>query len=163
MIVSGHTDDEVEAMDYYLDSLLHLPNMTVVGCQEDEGRMVLKLECLNETISCPHCGRTLDTINQTEVVLIRDLPVFGQRVYLQVPRRQFHCGDCQKFWTERLPFMSWRHHHTTRYEQAIYEQVKQTSLEAVSRTEGLGPAEVKTIFEQQAALSIKKSRACPNG
>lgn len=45
-----------------------------------------------------------------------------------------------------------------RYEQAIYEQVKQTSLEAVSRTEELGLAEVKTIFEQQAALSIKKSR-----
>jgi hypothetical protein len=49
-----------------------------------------------------------------------------------------------------------------RYEQAIYEQVKQTSLEAVSRTEGLGPAEVKTIFEQQAGVSIKKSIACPN-
>jgi transposase len=150
-------------MDFYLDNLLHLPNMTVVGCQEVEGSMVLKLECLNETITCPHCGRTLDTINQTERVLIRDLPVFGQRVYLQVPRRQFHCGDCQKFCSERLPFMAWRHHHTQRYEQTVYEQVKQTSLEVVSRAEGLGSSEVKTIFEQQAALAIKKSSPCPNG
>lgn len=149
-------------MDFYLDNLLHLPNMTVVGYHEVEGSIVLKLECLNETISCPHCGRTLDIINQTEFVLIRDLPVFGQRVYLQVPRRQFHCGDCQKYSTERLPFISWRHHHTQRYEEAIYEQVKQTSLEAVSRAEGLGPAEVKTIFEHQAAGSIKKSSTCLN-
>ena len=149
-------------MDFYLDHLLHLPNMTVVGCQAVEGSMVLQLECLNDTMSCPHCGRTLDTINQREAVLIRDLPVFGQQAYLQVPRRQFHCGDCQKFCTERLPFMAWRHHHTLRYEQAIYEQVKQTSLEAVSRAEGLGAAEVKTIFEQQAAGSIKKPSAFPN-
>jgi transposase len=149
-------------MDFYLDNLLHLPNMTVVGCQAIEGSMVLKLACLNESIPCPHCGRPLETINQTETVLIRDLPVFGQPVYLQVPRRQFHCGDCEKFCTERLPFMSWRHHYTTRYEQAIYEHVKQTSLEAVSRTEGLGAGTVKTIFERQAALSIKKLRACPS-
>ena len=46
MIVSGHTTREVEAMDFYLDNLLHLPNMTVVGCQEVEASMVLKLECL---------------------------------------------------------------------------------------------------------------------
>jgi transposase len=161
-MVLGDTSGEVESMDFYLDNLLHLPNMTVVGCQDVEGSIVLKLACLNETILCSHCGRTLDMINQTEMVLIRDLPVFGQRVYLQVPRRQFHCGFCQKFCTERLPFMSWRHHHTIRYEQAIYDQVKQTSLEAVSRAEGLGTAAVKTIFEEQAGVSIKKSIGCPN-
>ena len=149
-------------MDFYLDKLLNLPNISIVGCSEVEGNIVLKLACLNEAISCRHCGRLLETINQIESVLIRDLPVFGKAVYLQVPRRQFHCGVCQKYCSERLPFMDWRHRHTRRYEAAIYEQVKQTSIEAVSRAEELSPTEVKTIFEQQAALSIKKSRLCPN-
>ena len=119
-------------MDIYLDTLLHLPHITVDGCNEVDGAVFLKLKCLNETISCQHCGETVERINQAEVVLIRDLPVFGKPVYLQVPRRQFHCLSCQRFCTERLEFVAWRHHQTQRYEQAIYEQVKQSSLERMS-------------------------------
>ena len=37
MIVSGHTAGEFEAMDFYLDHLLHLPNMTVVGSRRQYG------------------------------------------------------------------------------------------------------------------------------
>ena len=74
-------------MEFYLDTLLHLPYITVEGCNEVDGAVFLKLKCLNETINCPHCGATLDRINQEESVLIRDLPVFGKPVYLKVPRR----------------------------------------------------------------------------
>ena len=149
-------------MDFYLDTLLHLPYITVDGCHEVDGTIFLKLKCLNETLQCPHCGATVERINQSEMMLIRDLPVFGKRVYLQVPRRQFHCLSCGKFCTERLTFVSWRHHQTQRYEQAIYEQVKQSSLEAVSRNEGLGIATVRAIFEEQAQRALKKLNDCPN-
>jgi transposase len=150
-------------MDFYLDSLLHLPYVTVDSFKEVEGTAVLKLKFLNETIACPDCHATLDDIHQVEVVLIRDLPVFGKPVYLQVPRRQFHCAACQRFWTERLEFVSGQHHFTQRYAQAVYEQVKQTSIEAVSRAEGVSASTVRAMFEQQAANRIKKSSACPVG
>lgn len=150
-------------MDIYLDTLLHLPYMTVDSCREVDGTVFLKLNCLNQTIICPECGAELEQINQREEVLIRDLPVFGKPVYLQVPRRQFHCLACQKFRTERLEFVRWRHHQTRRYEQAVYEQVKQSSLEEVSRREGLGVATVRAIFDAYAAGSIKKSNSYPNG
>lgn len=150
-------------MDIYLDTLLHLPYMTVESCREVDGTALLKLKCLNETIQCPHCGATLERINQTEVVLVRDLPVFGKPVYLQVPHRQFHCLSCQKFCTESFDFVSWRHHYTQRYERAIYQQVNQSSLEEVSRVEGLGIATVRAIFEEQANATIKKLRNSRNG
>lgn len=89
--------------------------------------------------------------------------MFGKPVYLQVPRRQFHCLGCQKFRTERLEFVAWRHHHTGRYEQTIYEQVKQSSLEEVSRREGLGVATVRAIFNDYAAEAIKKPSPCLGG
>jgi hypothetical protein len=41
-------------MDFHLDSLLNLPNVTVFSCQQQEGFMILKLELLNEGINCPH-------------------------------------------------------------------------------------------------------------
>ncbi len=150
-------------MDIYLDILLDFRYITVVGCREVDGKAILKLRCLNESIQCPHCGVTLEKINQTEEMLVRDLPVFGKPVYLQVPRRQFHCLSCQKFCTERLEFVSPKHHHTKRYEQSIYEQVKQSSLEEVSRVEGIGIATVRAIFEEQANTTIKKLRNYRNG
>ena len=150
-------------MDIYLDILLDLRYITVVGCREVDGKAILKLQCLNETIQCPHCGATLEQINQTEEMLVRDLPVFGKPVYLQVPRRQFHCLSCQKFCTERLGFISPKHHCTKRYERSIYEQVKQSSLEEVSRVEEIGVATVRAIFEEQANATIKKLRNYRNG
>ncbi len=150
-------------MDIYLDTLIHLPYITVDGCREVDGTVFLKLKCLNDTINCPECGARLDRINQTEEILVRDLPVFGKPVYLQVPRRQFHCLGCQKFRTERLEFVAWRHHHTRRYEQTIYEQVKQSRLEEVSRREGLGVATVRAIFNDYAAEAIKKPSPCLGG
>ncbi|KAM3106439.1 transposase family protein [Phormidesmis sp. 146-20] len=95
-------------------------------------------------------------------MLIRDLPVFGKPVYLQVPRRQFQCEHCQQFHSEVLEFMSGRHAYTPRYAQAIYEQVKQSSLEEVSRREGLGIATVRQIFDAQAVHTIKKLSHCRN-
>ncbi|MEP1080366.1 transposase family protein [Leptolyngbya sp. PL-A3] len=149
-------------MDFYLDSLLHLPYVTVDGYKEVDGTVVLKLRYLNETICCPGCGASLDEIHQVEYILIRDLPVFGKPIYLQVPRRQFHCQECQRFWTERLSFVDWQHHYTQRYEQAIYEQVKQSSIEVVSRVEWASASSVRAIFKGQAVARVKKSSACPD-
>ena len=150
-------------MDIYLDTLLQLPYITIDSRREVDSTIFFKLNCLNQTIDCPDCGAKLDRINQSEEVLIRDLPVFGKPVDLQVPHRQFHCLACQKFRTERLEFVRWRHHQTRHYEQAIYEQVKPSRLEEVSRREGLGVATVRAIFDEYATGALKKPSSCPNG
>jgi len=79
------------------DQLLDLPNVTVINYQKIAQTIFLKLALLNETIECPNCHQTLDRINQTEYNLVRDLSILGSLVYLEVPRRQFHCQKCQKY------------------------------------------------------------------
>ncbi len=49
-------------MDFHLDRLLNLPNITVFTCQEKEGFIILRLNLLNEGISCPHCQCYTDHI-----------------------------------------------------------------------------------------------------
>ena len=115
------------------DQLLDLPNVTVVNYQKIAQTIFLKLALLNETIECPNCHQTLDRINQTEYNLVRDLSILGNRVYLEVPRRQFHCQKCQKYISERLSFMRLRQPQTIRYESMIYERVKNCSIEARGR------------------------------
>ena len=89
-------------MDFHLDSLLNLPNITVLSCQQQEGFVFLSLDFLNEGILCPHCQTYTDNLHQTRPILVRDLSIVGQGVYLKVPRRQFICPHCGKYPTEQL-------------------------------------------------------------
>ena len=58
-------------------------------------------------------------IHQTRPVLVRDLSVFGQVVYLQVPRRQFYCSSCKTSPTEPLSWLNKRQRQTNRYQEYI--------------------------------------------
>ncbi len=74
-------------MDFNLNHLLNFPYVTILSCQQQEGLVILKLEFLNEGISCPHCKTYTDNLHQIRPILVRDLSILGQPVYLKVPRR----------------------------------------------------------------------------
>ena len=76
-------------MDFHLASLLNLPHVTVFTSYQKEQFIILKLELLNEGINYPHCQVYADIIRQNRPILVRDLSICKQGVYLQVPRRQF--------------------------------------------------------------------------
>ena len=92
-------------MDFHLDALLNFPHITIESCIQQEQGVLLKLRCLNEQSDCPDCQHPSREVHQNRPVQIRDLPVFGQSVQLQVPRRQFYCSHCQRYFTERLSFL----------------------------------------------------------
>ena len=141
-------------MDFHLDALLNLPNVTIESCMQQEGQVFLKLRLLNEAATCPHCQQLRDELNQNRPVLMRDLSIFGQAVYLQVPRRQFYCRSCQRYFTERLSFADWERRYTQRYERYVYQRIQATSIEQVSREEELSWDQVQGIFNHQ--LNQKK-------
>ena len=84
-------------MDIYLDTLIHFLWSTVESFREIDGIVYFKIGLLNEVINCVNCQMKIVEIHQIEYVLIRDLPVFSRKVYLQVPRRQFYCRNCEKY------------------------------------------------------------------
>lgn len=87
-------------MDFHLDTLLNLPGLTVESGTQEAGQAFLRLRFLNETGSCPHCQNRSEQLHQNRPVLLRDLPISGHAVYLHVPRRQFYCSVCQRYFTE---------------------------------------------------------------
>lgn len=142
-------------MDFHLDTLLNLPHATVEQCDQDQNGIILTLDLLNEAADCPHCGATSDELNQSRSVKIRDLSVFGQATHLKIPRRQFYCLPCQQYFTERLPYVELGRQYTRRYEAYLYQQVQVSTIEQVSRSEGLTYDRVEGIFKHQDEL--KKS------
>ncbi len=143
-------------MDIHLDTLLNLPNVTVESCIYQDNEVYLILRFLTEESCCPHCGNPSEKLHQNRPVLIRDLPVFGRVVYLKVPRRQFSCSNCQRYFTERLEFVDWERRYTQRYEEQIYQRIKSSSIEQISRESGLSFEQVQGIFNHQH--SQKKTR-----
>lgn len=142
-------------MNFHLDTLLNLPSVTVETCSYHENEVYLQLRILAEGIYCPHCGYYTEELHQNRPILIRDLPVFGIFVYLKVPRRQFYCDKCQHYSTEWLEFVSCERRYTQRYEEKIYQRVQSSSIEQVSREEGLSSEKVQGIFDHKSK-EVKK-------
>jgi transposase len=122
-------------MDFYLDTFLNLPNAVVGSYLNTLDAVILELQLINDGINCPNCNEYICKTNQVRPILVRDLSVFGQLVYLKVPRRQFHCSSCKTSPTESLSWLNKKQRQTNRYQEYIYEKVKESTVKQVSENE----------------------------
>ena len=76
-------------------------NLTQVG-------LILHTENLSKEAKCTRCGNLSQRVHQNHRYLVKDLPMSGQPVYLEINRRQFKCEFCQKPFSEELSFVKKR-------------------------------------------------------
>ena len=159
-------------MDFHLDTLLNLPNVVADSYSSTLDAIVVKLQLVNAGINCPNCSEYISQVHQTRSVLVRDLSIFGRVVYLKVPRRllgethaeetsarfhpQFYCSTCKKSPTEPLLWVNRKQRQTNRYQQYIYERVKELTVKQVSENEKMSEDAVQDIFHKIA--NSQKSR-----
>ena len=135
-------------MDFHLDGLLNLPDITIERCIKNDTRTILKVGFLTHNATCPHCQESRDELHQIRPILIRDFPISGQLIELEIPRRQYYCNS-QKYFTEQLCFVDEGRRYTKRYEEYIYHHVQVTKVEQVKREEKLSWDQVQGIFNHQ--------------
>ena len=136
-------------MDFHLDGLLNLPHITIERCIKNDRKTILKVGFLTDYATCPHCQKSTDELHQIRPILIRDLPISGQLIELEIPRRQYYCKNCQKYFTEQLCFVDVGRRYTQRYEEYIYHRVQVTTVEQVKREEELSWDQIQGIFNHQ--------------
>jgi transposase len=110
---------------------------------------------LTDYATCPHCQKSTDELHQIRTILIRDLPISGQLIELEIPRRQYYCKNCQKYFTEQLCFVDEGRRYTQRYEEYIYHRVQVTTVSQVKREEELSWDQIQGIFNHQRS-QVKK-------
>lgn len=142
-------------MNFLIEDLVDLPKVWVKNVVREGQVVFLILGFKNDEVVCVHCGRKTDELNQTRTVIVRDLPISGQPVYLKIPRRQFYCKHCQKYLTEDLDFVEPGRRFTKRYEEYIYERVIASSVEQVRREEDLSWDQVNGIHQHLYDLKKK--------
>ena len=142
-------------MDFHLDGLLNLPDITIERCIKNDKKTILKVGFLTDNATCPHCQQSRDELHQIRTILIRDLPISGQLIELEIPRRQYYCKNCQKYFTEQLCFVDEGRRYTQRYEEYIYHRVQVTTVSQVKREEELSWDQIQGIFNHQRS-QVKK-------
>lgn len=140
---------EAKLMDFHLDGLLNLPHITIERCIKNDRKTILKVGFLTDYATCPHCQKSTDELHQIRTILIRDLPISGQLIELEIPRRQYYCKNCQKYFTEQLCFVDEGRRYTQRYEEYIYHRVQVTTVSQVKREEELSWDQIQGIFNHQ--------------
>ena len=81
---------EAKLMDFHLGGLLNLPDITIERCIRNDTKKILKFSFLTNYATCPHCQKSRDELHQICPILIRDLPISGQLIELEIPRRQYY-------------------------------------------------------------------------
>ncbi|GCA70501.1 hypothetical protein MiYa_02034 [Microcystis aeruginosa NIES-2519] len=134
-----------------LDKFLNLKGTSIQGYRHLENiGIVFRIESKNQKVICPHCGLESDKLHQNHRHLVKDLPISGQPVYLQVNRRQFKCDNCRKPFSEELDFVASKRTYTKRLAENILEQLKEGDILNISRRNDVTEEEIQRILEDIA-------------
>lgn len=143
-----------EATDSVLTELLGVAALKVnMYCLRLEGvEDVLHLRCSHrdDIAICFRCGTPSEAIHEEKERCVRHLDIWGKRTFLHFFSRRFMCEQCQKPFTESLPFIEKFRRHTEEFERHIYEQCKAGCRKEVAIKEKLSQATVKEILNRFA-------------
>lgn len=119
-----------------LESLAHfilLPELKLTGRYARkglQGYLVAKKPGHEEY--CPKCATPSRSIYDRRKVRVKDAPIRGQLVVLEITKRRFWCKPCQKPFTEPIQGISKGKRTTARYERHLLWACERfTSLKAV--------------------------------
>jgi len=138
-----------------LTDLLEIPAVRVTGYCKEQDRIDVFVELEKKSATCPGCGVRSARKHSQKPIRVRDLPCFGRRVYLILPRRRFKCRHCDKPFTETLSFKEIGARFTQRYEQYLYEQCKERSFTAVAKQEGISDTVVDKTYRSHASTCVQ--------
>ena len=114
------------------------------------------MKLVNGGINCPHCQCYTEEIDRDRPILVRDLSICAQAVYLKIPRGQFECTNCGRSTTETLDLVENKRRHTKRYEKYVGKTVATGSIQEVCREEWLKYDQVKAMFDRVSKQHKKK-------
>lgn len=134
-----------------LTELLNLDSIKVNSYRQHEGiGIIIQVDSLNKESTCPRCGKKSHRLHQNHRYLVKDLPLSGQAVYLEVNRRQFKCNSCQKPFSEELNFLKSRRTYTKRLAHSIIQEVLENDIHSVAKKSHVTTEEIETMLKDMA-------------
>jgi transposase len=138
-----------------LADVLDIAGLRVTGYEKGPDDLLVSVELEKDSANCPTCGVRSSRRHSQKRTPVRDLPCFGRRVLLLLPRRRFKCRPCGRPFTEAVPFVEFGTSFTKRYEQYVFEQCYERSQATVASQEGISDTVVRKVYETHASAAIE--------
>ena len=109
--------------------------VTMYSLRREGDHEVLHLWCAHreEIAICPVCGKISDSIHDEEKRCIRHLDIWGKKTFIHFTSRRFKCEQCDKAFTEQLPFVEEYRRQTLAFEKHIYESCLSSNRKKVAK------------------------------
>lgn len=134
-----------------LTKLLNLEGIKVTSHRIHVGiGIILQVESLNKESVCPRCGMKSHRLHQNHRYVVKDLPLSGQYVYLEINRRQFKCEKCRKPFSEDLNFVSNRRTYTRRLANSIIQEVLENDIHSVASKSHVTTEEIERMLKDKS-------------
>lgn len=140
---------------------LDIPDVRVLQTSIGErGEIIITIESTKAGTLCRRCGKWITKLHgRDEWVTIRHLPVFGRPSYLRYRPRRYQCRDCEGHptTTESLEWHDSNSPHSFAYDNHVLLQLVNSTVEDVSRKEGLPYERVVGALERRIESSTSWS------
>ena len=114
------------------EQILDFENYKPVFITTESDMIFVQLEAKSISAICPRCGLESHSLHQNHQHLVRDLLWNDKEVCLRINSRQFKCKNCGKPFTEVIDIKPFRRSYTVRFAMDVVEQVRVSSILAVS-------------------------------
>jgi transposase len=133
-----------------LEALLNLPELEITSVEMTDQKLTVFCRSRFGQAICPSCLKKTQQVRKYYRRRVRDLPITGREVYLELEERQFYCPDCDGYFNERFGFVEPNHTTTTRYERYLYCRCQKATIKDVALQENLLWDVVQAVFQRQA-------------
>src|SRR4030065_202022 len=120
---------------------LDIPDVRVIRTEMNKrGELIITIESTKGGPPCRRWGRWIDKFHGHDGwVTLRHLPVFGRPTYLRYRPKRYQCQACEGHptTTEKLEWQDANSPHSFAYDNHILLQLVNSTVEDVSRKEGL--------------------------
>jgi len=136
--------------------LLGIPNIMIKETLIDqENKVILLVESLEEGTTCHQCGQKADAFHgHSEEIILRHLPLSGNELYIRIRPKRYQCKKCDAVTNQTLPWYPQRSSHTQAYEDHLLLQLINSTVSDVCIKENIGYDEVKGVINRRIQTKI---------
>jgi transposase len=137
---------------------LGIPDVRVLQTSLNErGEIVITIESTKAGTRCRKCGKWITKLHgRDEWVTIRHLPAFGRATYLRYRPNRYQCQDCEGYPTtsEKLEWHDANSPHSFAYDNHLLIELVNSTVEDVSKKEGISYASMAGVLERRIEASV---------
>jgi len=143
----------MQETDFY-QQLLDLPDLQVQQVEYTLTRITLFCQLQIPTQPCPHCLKETHQLNQYTTRQVRDLDMSGRQVWLHIRIRQFICQDCNRYFSQSIPFAQDAKSYTNRQAKWILDCCARQPFTEVGALLDICPKTVERLYYNQVQTHL---------